>query len=113
MTVQDFESRIAGLEGITQLLAQMVSSQGGELQALRSALTGLLTVAGNAEQVRQQVELHLERCAAHNLAVSTNQTHMDGFDSMAKLIRLAMDSASERKANSGANIEPPPPHDAA
>jgi hypothetical protein len=91
--------RLADLEKNFKLLASVVSRQAGELQALNAAFHGFLIFAGDVKEVRQQIELQLEKCTASNLGSSTNPDLVDAFEEAANLLRLAMDSMAEHRAN--------------
>jgi precorrin isomerase len=90
------EDRLTALENQMKFLISHISYQGGELQAVTAALQGFLTIAGDIQEIQAKIDWHLERSASSNLAESTNQQQVDGFDNAANLIRLAMKVKSEK-----------------
>ena len=102
------DDRLKKVEDAIRLLAEEMSRQGGQLQAIEGAVLGILKVAGVDDQVRHEVEQEFERRAAFNLGSSTNQPQVDTFEELSNLLRLAMD---ERRASPGQGREAVDPLD--
>ena len=93
------EERLRKLEQTALQLAQMVSEQGGEANAYRAALLGVLMGCGAVPQLRSHIEQQIERATAIHLAGSTNPLFMEGFDHACELVRLALDEGGKRAAH--------------
>jgi hypothetical protein len=84
------EDRMKRAEDAIRLLAEELSRQGGQIQAIEGAVLGILKVAGIDERVQHVVALEFERRAAFNLGSSTNQPQVDTFAELSSLLLMAM-----------------------
>lgn len=69
---KSLQERLAALESAVRFIADTMSRQAGELQALQAGLHGLLRVAGPDQRIRDAIEYQLEKCIAMNLGVQGN-----------------------------------------
>jgi hypothetical protein len=88
--------RLSALEDCIDQYTRRISRQKGEIQALQAALNAIFLVIGANPAIREAVASQMERSIALNLASSTDQSLVDGFDSAATLVCEAMNQAQSR-----------------